>query len=184
MTHTLIARIEKTLNRKLVTKGDFEYLHEQINNRLGESISSTTLRRLWGYSNEGVTPSQFTLDVLARFLLYRDYADFCQNANNDEPQSGLCLGKKVESGLLSIGDRLRMSWQPDRMCLLKHLGEGRFVIEEALNTKLSVGDTFVCHLFINNEPAYLDNLFHKGQGSLRYVAGKTSGVLVELILQS
>ncbi len=179
MTHTLIARVEEVLNRKLVTKGDFEYLHEQVKNRLGESISSTTLRRLWGFSNEGVTPSQFTLDVLARFLLYRDYEDFCQNAGNKESQSGLCFGDKVETEHLNVGQLLRMSWLPDRMCLLKYLGEGQFVIQEALNTKLSVGDTFICHLFINNEPAYLDNLFHNGQGPLRYVAGKMSGVFVE-----
>ena len=75
------------------------------------------------------------------------------------------------------------SWLPDRCCLIEHLGHGEFRIVEAVNTKLSIGDTFTFHLFINNEPAYLDNLIHNGQGPMRYVAGRQSGVLVEKAAQ-
>ncbi len=70
------------------------------------------------------------------------------------------------------------SWLPNRCCLIEHLGHAEFRIVEALNTKLSIDDTFTCHIFINNEPAYLDNLTHNGQGPRCCVADRQSGVLV------
>lgn len=171
------------LNRKLQTHGDFVALSDTVFNRTHERLSPTTLRRLWGYCNEGVKPRRFTLDVLSRFVLFRDYSDFCSSSQNESLQSGVCLGGKIESDYLYVGQRLRISWLPDRCCLVEHLGHGHFRIVEAVNTKLSVGDTFTCHLFINNEPAYLDNLIHEGTGPLRYVAGRQSGVLVEKAAQ-
>lgn len=179
MIQDLVSRVENMLGRRLSTHGDFIRLSEILFERTHERVSPTTLRRIWGFCNEGVSPRQFTLDVLSRFLLFRDYSDFCSNACNEELQSGLCLGGKIETDCLSEGRLLRMSWLPDRCCLLRHLGNGNFRIVEARNTKLSVGDTFTCHLFIDHEPAYLDNLFHDGQGPMRYVAGRQSGVLVE-----
>lgn len=179
MIRELVQRVEQTLNRSLQTHGDFMRLSDALFERTRERVSPTTLRRLWGYGNESVKPSRFTLDTLARFLLFRDYADFCSNAENEVLQSGLCLGGKTEADSLYEGQVLRMSWLPDRCCLIKYLGNGGFRIVEAHNTKLSVGDTFTCHLFINNEPAYLDNLMHNGQGPMRYVAGRKTGVLVE-----
>ncbi len=75
-----------------------------------------------------------------------------------------------------------MSWLPDRNCILEHLGNGMFRVVKAENTKLHAGDTFTCYLFINHEPAYLDNLLPEGKVPMRYVAGKQSGVVLETIL--
>lgn len=183
MIHSLVLRVEAMLNRKLQTHGDFVALSDILFDRTRERISSTTLRRMWGYCDEGVKPRRFTLDVLSRFVLFRDFDDFCSNACNEELQSGLCLGGKIDADYLYEGQLLRMSWLPDRCCLIEHLGHGEFRIVEAVNTKLSIGDTFTCHLFINNEPVYLDNLIHNGQGPMRYVAGRQSGVLVEKAAQ-
>lgn len=183
MIHNLVIRVEAMLNRKLQTHGDFVALSNIVFSRTRERISPTTLRRLWGYCNEGVKPRRFTLDVLSRFVLFRDFDDFCSNSQNESLQSGLCLGGKTESDCLYEGQLLRISWLPDRCCLVEHLGKGRFRIVEAVNTKLSAGDTFTCHLFINNEPAYLDDLIHEGKGPLRYVAGRQSGVVVEKAAQ-
>lgn len=171
------------LKHKLQTHSDFVAFSNILFDRTHERISPTTLRRLWGYCNEGVKPRRFTLDVLSRFILFRDFYDFCSNSQNQTVQSGICLGGKIESEHLFEGQLLRMSWLPDRCCVVEHLGHGRFRIVEAVNTKLSVGDTFTCHLFINNEPAYLDHLVHDGKGPLRYVAGRQSGVVVEKATQ-
>lgn len=179
MTRQLINNIETTLNRHFVCQSDFVRLSTTIQGRTGERLSPSTLRRLWGYSNEEVSPRRFTLDVLSRFLLYRDYDDFCLKYAKGDVESGICLGSKIDTTMLCVGQMLRMSWLPDRCCMLRHLGNGKFSIVEAKNTKLSAGDTFECHLFINHEPAYLDNLMHEGQGPLRYVAGKNGGILVE-----
>lgn len=181
MTNLLIDKVETMLKRKLVTQRDFIWLSELLAQRLGEQVSPSTLRRLWGYSHEAVSPRKYTLDVLSRFVLYDDFDDFCRNVSDASPQSGLCLGDKVSVSDLRPGDTLAIRWMPDRYCLVRYLGEARFVIVEAENTKLAEGDTFTAHLFINHEPAFLDDLIHLGQGPLRYIAGKQSGVTVERV---
>lgn len=176
---TLISKVEHMVGRKLSSQRDFVWMSELILSRTKESVSPTTLRRLWGYSHEGVQPRRFTLDVLSRFLLFSDFDDFCGSAHNEEVQSDLSFGNAVQASDLEEGELLRLTWQPDRVCVVRHLGNGQFEIAEARNTKLSVGDTFTCQLFINHEPVYLNNLIHNGEGPYRYVAGKQTGIVVE-----
>ena len=55
-----------------------------------------------------------------------------------------------------------------------------FEVIEAEQTKLSVGDTFECDIFIEGEPLYLSQLIHEGRPPMVYVAGKKSGILFEV----
>ena len=50
-----------------------------------------------------------------------------------------------------------------------------------MNSKLSVGDTFECVLFIEGEPLYLNNLVHEGNPPIAYQIGSKSGVRFEVI---
>ena len=65
--------IESVVGRKMKTPKDFDFLAGQIFDKLHENVSSTTLKRIWGYLSEPSTPRLSTLDILARFL---DYIDF------------------------------------------------------------------------------------------------------------
>ena len=57
--------IETTVDRKMKTPRDFDFLSEQIFDKLHETVSPTTLKRLWGYIQEQSMPRKATLDVLA-----------------------------------------------------------------------------------------------------------------------
>lgn len=71
----LVEAIEKDVQRKLSAPSDFKWLSGQIEKRITEHISSSTLMRIWGYM-DGVTPRKVTLNILARFLGYMGYDDF------------------------------------------------------------------------------------------------------------
>lgn len=90
--------------------------------------------------------------------------------------SDLVAGYHVSSSNLRQFDVLRVSWAPDRCCHFRHLGSGRFVVERSVNSKLAVGDTFSCLIFVPGQPLYLDHVFHQGQGPMLYVAGKQGGI--------
>ena len=64
MTEKLCKEIETALHRQMKTPKDFDFLKEKIYERLNILVSSTTLKRLWGYLDESVTPREKTLDVL------------------------------------------------------------------------------------------------------------------------
>ena len=181
----LCTDIETALKKKLQTPKDFEFLRERIYARLHILVSRTTLMRLWGYVDEDVKPRKGTLDILSRFLGYQDWESYQENASlPKEQQSSPVMSRKLNvNSDLYIGERLRLTWQPDRVCDVEYLGELSFRVIASENTRIQPGDTFQCSLIIEGEPLYLDNL-RKGDGStsaetIAYVCGKKTGVNFE-----
>lgn len=182
MEQRLRDRIEEMMGRTMKTPRDFTWLSRQVEERTRLRVSSSTLRRFWGYVNEGVKASAYTKDALAKFLGFQDFAQFVEMQGEGNVQSQLVMGDRVSCDDLYVGQMLRLSWLPDRTCIIKYEGQGRFSIVEAKNTRLSKGDTFECHLFINHEPAYLDKWTHEGNIPMTYAIGKTNGIVVERYL--
>ena len=183
----LCSDVETALKKKLCTPKDFEYLRERIYARLHILVSRTTLMRLWGYIEKDVTPRKGTLDILSRFLGYKDWEGFQENAMlPKEQQSSPVMSRKLSvSTELRMGDKLRLTWQPDRVCDVEYLGNLSFKVIASENTRILPGDTFQCSLIVEGEPLYLDNL-RKGDGSssvdpIAYVCGKKTGVNYEFI---
>ena len=173
--------IETALKKKLQTPKDFEFLRERIYARLHILVSRTTLMRLWGYVDEDVKPRKSTLDILSHFLGYEDWDAYCQNSRlPKEQQSAPVMSRRLSvANELAIGDRLRLTWQPDRTGDVKYLGDQRFVVTASENTRLREGATFQCSLVIEGEPLYLDNLRQGSAPPIAYVCGKKSGVRFE-----
>ena len=163
-TEQLRTDIETALNRKLVTPKDFDFLRERIFARLHVLVSRTTLMRIWGYVNEGVEPSNSTLRILSQFLGYRDWEAYCQNALlPKEQQSSPVMSRRLSvTNELSRGERLRLTWQPQRVCDVEYLGE-----------------LFQCSLIVEGEPLYLDNLRQGNRPPIAYVCGKKTGVWLD-----
>ena len=174
--------VERILGRQLTEARDFEQLSHLLLLHTRERLSPTTLKRFWGYlKNEKVQIRPHTLDVLARFVGYKNYEDFCAKAErSDEVQSGIKSEEKITTENMRRGQRLVITWRPDRRIVIRHLGNSQFEGIEAVHTKLSVGDTFRCHLMIQHEPLYLDEVVHQGLSAMVYVAGQKDGVVIEV----
>ena len=182
MTEKLCKEIEAALNRQLQTPKDFEYLRERIYARLHVLVSRTTLMRIWGYIEKDVQPRVSTLNILSQFLGYKDWESFQENAMlPKEQQSNPIMSRKLSVSELVRGDRLRLSWQPERICDIEYLGELTFRVVASENTRLHVGDTFQCSLIIEGEPLYIDNLKQGNHPPTAYVCGKKSGVYFEFL---
>ena len=146
-------------------------------------MSASTLRRFWGYVSEGVSPSKFTKDVLAKLLGYTDFEQFGLSQGMGEQQSQMVIGWEISCGDLYEGQQLKLSWLPDRTCIVSYQGNGRFRVLASENTRLSKDDTFECHHFINHEPAYLHAWKHGDMPSVTYAIGKKDGIIVERYLE-
>ena len=116
--------VERVVGHELREARDFELLSQLIFKGTREQLSPTTLKRLWGYlKNEEVQTRQHTLDVLARFAGYRSYEDFCTHPDNKEDvQSGICIEERVSTEKMRLGQRLIITWLPDRRIVVRHLG--------------------------------------------------------------
>ena len=76
----LFEAVERKVGRQMLTPRDFQWLEKRMFEDIHERVSASTLMRLWGYRSGGV-PRQTTLDVLARFVGYEDYVQFCRAQN-------------------------------------------------------------------------------------------------------
>lgn len=183
MTEKLCKEIETALHRQMKTPKDFDFLKDQIYARLHILVSSTTLKRLWGYLDEGVTPREKTLDVLTQFLGYRGWEEYThQVQNQEESQSSPVMNRKISvKDDLALGDRIRLIWQPERVCDIEYLGNLTFKVVTSENTRLQAGDTFQCSLIVEGEPLYLDHLIQNQKQPTAYVCGIKTGVMFESI---
>lgn len=175
MKNEICYEIERTAGRAMKTPRDFDWLAELIYERMHERISASTLKRMWGYLDNDIQPRAYTMDVLARFVGYADYATF--EKRSGEAESNAVLSRRHTADEIYEGQRVTLTWQPDRKCVIECIGNGRFEVVEAENTKLCVGDTFDCHLFIEREPLFIDNLVHNGGDPTAYVAGRNNGIM-------
>ena len=78
------------------------------------------------------------------------------------------------------GDRVRIAWLPDRICVLNYLGDYRWRVEEAVNSKLHVGDTFSCRVMAQGEVLNVDHVVTANGTFEGYYMGRKNGLtLVE-----
>ncbi len=175
----LIEEVCRTAGRSIRTPQDFDFLRTRIYEKTREIISPSTLKRTFGYLHHDVQPSRSTLNILAQYVGYRDYDHFLLASESVSSQSYHVPHHTLCTETLRLGARLRLTWPPNRECLVRHQGESNFIIEEAVNTKLSVGDTFSSMLMICNEPLYLSNLVHHGAAPITYVIGSRDGIMFE-----
>ena len=171
-------RIEDDLNRKMLTPNDFYFLECAIQERTRQTVSYATLKRLWGYVDSTEQIRNSTLDVLSKFLGFDSWNSFLETIGRDSGSNPLDSAH-INTENLEVGARVFVSWQPNRRCTFHYLGHQKFIIEQAENSKLKVGNTFSCSLFILNEPLYLTDLVQENNPPVAFVVG-TKGGLCEL----
>ena len=183
MKEKLCREIETALHRKIQTPKDFKFLRERIFARQHILISTTTLKRVWGYLDDGVQPRTSTLAILAQFLGYADWESFSHGGEASElPPSNPVMGRRLSvAESLDRGDRLRLTWHPARTCDIEYLGDLTFRVVASANTRLLEDDTFKCSIIIEGEPLYLDDLRQGNNPPVAYVCGKRTGVMYEYI---
>lgn len=171
-------KVEEAIDFPISTHGDFLRLSAGIEFTLREHMSESTLERLWGYSTRRYeTVSIRTLNVLSRFVGYHGWEEFCNKSQNEDQESEMFAGESISSSVLAVGVRLRIGWPPDRICVIRYLGDNRFVAEQTLNSTMQAGDTFSCLQFQKGRQLQMDNFCKNGSSEMqRYIVGINTGL--------
>ena len=173
--HELKKQVEGRLNRKMKTPSDFIFLSGVIWERTHETMSPTTLKRLWGYIDGADETRSSTLDILSRTLGFSDWDDFLRHLDTGGNSSPV-QSPHLYARDLAPGDRLFVSWKPDRRCTFRYLGDSQFIVEKAEYAKLKEGNTFSASLFILGEPLYLSELVQGNNPPVAFVIGNKDGL--------
>lgn len=74
----LRSMIEKKIGVQIHTPKDFMLCRNAIFEELHVNVSTSTLKRYWGYVSTGSNylPNRYTLNIFAKFAGYKDWDDF------------------------------------------------------------------------------------------------------------
>ena len=169
--------IEQRMGVALQSPADFEQLIQQIWNKQHRVLSLSTIKRIWGYVESSSMPRLSTLNTLSRFIGYADWnAYLLALEQRDASESDMFQGEGLTLSSLQPNDLLEVSWQPNRRCVFRYLGDNQFIVIESKNAKLHIGDRFSAAAFIIGRPMYLDNVLLADGTRTSYVAGKRNGL--------
>lgn len=179
-------RVETRFGRMLRVHSDFDALRDSIFLETKELISETTLERLWNYSTRGYeNVSRHTLDVLSTYVGASEWEAFLETLKNEVGyESDYFDARTIISANLQPGKRIRIGWLPNRVCIIRYLGNDRFIAEETSNSKLQPGDTFRLLSLQLHSPLYIEDL-EGADGSkkgARYGVGLRNGLTMLQIL--
>ncbi len=169
------------IGRTLEAPADFEYLSEQIQKKTGEYLSPTTLKRVFGHIPYEGQLRPTTLSILARYAGYNGWQDYL---DKQHVESGFIATQRVAAKELSKGQKVCIAWNPNRECLIEYLGEGRFVVLHAQNSKLQIGDQFTAVQFILGQPLTATEVVSVREPEQQdtYIAGAKTGLTkIELL---
>lgn len=173
----LMSLVEKKFQKDIKTSTDFAALAEDIENELKESVSISTLKRMWGYVSMNPTPRLSTLDILSRYVGKADYKTFCHDlSHTDAFQSSFFTIDFVNARDLEPGAVLEIGWDPGRVVTLKHIDEFSFEVISSVNSKLREGDRFKVASFVKGVPLFITKILRDGEFTPSFIAGRQDGL--------
>lgn len=173
----LLSEVEKKYGRRVATSTDFESLSVVIEHQTGELISSSTLKRLWGYVRLNPTPRISTLDILSRFVGHRDFRYFCQSLIESKVYSSTFFSSRcMVTSDLSVGQTIVIGWAPDRIIKVRYCGNHLLEVQESLNSQLKAGDMFELTEIILGYPLFISRILRDGKYTPSYIAGQNGGI--------
>lgn len=170
--------VSESADHSIKTSTDFIFLSGEIQGRLKETVSPSTLKRIWGYIEGYASVRTVTLDVLARFTGFPDWetfvSDYCETESVQS--SHRVVGKSLLTSDLSPDNKVEICWNPNRRLMLVYKGDNLFEVTESENAKLKAGNSFICERFTLNEPLYVECIAENGTKEL-FVMGKKGGLI-------
>lgn len=173
----LLSEVERKYGRRVATSTDFESLSVVIEHQTGELISSSTLKRLWGYVSLNPTPRISTLDILSRFTGHKDFRHFCRSLTESKVFSSTFFSTRCTvTSDLSVGQTVIVGWAPDRIIKIHYCGNHLFEVTESINSQLQKGDRFELSEIILGYPLFISRILRDGEYTPSYIAGQHGGI--------
>ncbi|MBR6284870.1 MAG: hypothetical protein IKR25_11350 [Muribaculaceae bacterium] len=175
--------VEDQFGQSVSSPADFARLGDELRAVLDDSLSVSTLKRVWGYVAGYASVRTSTLNTLSRYVGCRDWQEFCDTLSKPR-SSSFPDGDMVAMSALAIGDLVELTWAPGRRIVARYMGQGRMCVVENMRSKLMVGTTFTCAGMVNGERLMVTQVELPGTlESLTYVCGKHGGITARVLTE-
>lgn len=169
--------LEHKVGRTMKTPSDFNVLNLEIQKVMKDSPSTSTLKRLWAYVPDSTSRSMTTLNVLSRFLGYRDWQHYIENLmRSNRIESSFITSTTLLAANLVPGDIVECEWNPGRHLTLEFLGANRFRVVSARMAKLQIGYTLTAMIFSKGNAFFASDVMNEDIVLGNYVAAEKTGL--------
>ena len=176
--HLELTFLKQAVERKFGSVPSTTAAFVRLSEDMGDRISPSTLKRLWGYVGMTVEPRTGTLNTLSRYAGFRDYKAFCEDLQQTKmSSSGYFNAARIDAASLQKGDVLRIGWRPDRIVALVYQGGRRFRVVSSENSKLEAGDEFEVQSIVKGFPLIIPEIHRNGARTASFIAGRDGGIV-------
>lgn len=170
-------KIEEAYGQPVKYSQDCEALAMAIEERTGQRLGVSTLKRMFGFVGEQVVPRGSTMDIIAQFLGYDDMKDMaCQTGEAYDISMFTPVDKEIESAKLEAGTQIQFTYDPKRLVVLTYIGDNYYIVNESQNSKLQKGDKVrITYLAVGFELMASD-VIRNGESLGSYHSAKEGGL--------
>lgn len=173
----LLNAVEKKYGHRLQTTTDFDEFSLFLKSKYNYLLSTSTLKRLWGYVNDEHKPRTQTLNLLCQYIGFSFFSEFCHHLKTSTAyNSSFFSTKQIQSKDLNVGDQVEIGWAPNRYVLLNYKGENVYQVLHAKESKLQEGDCFETACFLLGQPLLLSYISRDGHRTAPFIAGRNGGL--------
>jgi len=167
--------IENKFGKEIRYPADCDALSAHISDQTGQSISITTLKRMFGFVAGTHEPRLYTLDVLAQYLGYPNWDVYYEKFIHIE-NSEFFTAEQLEIDGLKPDAVIEITYDPNRNVKMVYQGNYLFNVEHSTNSKLVKGDQVKIMSIVKHYPLIIVSVIRDGRNLGKFIAGKTSGI--------
>ena len=175
LNQVLIDMLSEKAGKDVKLSYGADYLRNDIEVVTGESLSLNTVKRLVGLLPYDSTPRLVTLNIISRYLGYSSWQILQENL------TGKISDFNVENFFIDLINQpldscIKIRWQPDRCIEIRHLGDGKYIVMDSLNSKLHQDDILALSQIAEGFPFMVKSVERDGESLGNYIAAKKTGI--------
>jgi hypothetical protein len=167
-------QVEQKTGQEIRYPRDCTMLAEKIFSQCNCRISASTLRRLFGFDKSKNAPRDYTLDIIAQYIGYPSWGAVLKSLNSKEEKPVKEI-MEVNVPSLKRGEKLELAYKPNASLLIEYIGNTRFKVLSATNSRLKKDEIFKANLIAKHRPMFVLEVEGRFQDE-KIIEGKVSGI--------
>lgn len=181
MRNTLLPILKNKIEERFGAPVSYTFqclpLQKSIQEITGENLSLSTLKRLMGMVANPHLPRRSTLDIIARYVGYPDFAALENEVGSGNVTSEFIDVDSIEEKDLTPGMEIILRYNPDRRLRLRYEGNGWFLVLKSRNGKLKEGDLLKINQMVKEFEFYVADVVRDGKSLGAYIGAKQGGII-------
>jgi hypothetical protein len=177
MAQRIKVLIEEKTGRKIRYPKDCDALAKEISMTVGNRISASTIKRLFGFNSAGGSPSMYTLDIVSQYLGFIDWDDLQRNLEAEEDSHFLSDDLTLlRSSEIEAGTILEIGYAKRRRLELLCLGNNSYQVLHSEKAEIRKNDLLEIFLIWERLPLDISSVSRLGKNLGAFILEKKNGI--------